>query len=363
MTREIALDIALNKYQNFAENNTPSNGYPRAIEDDEWTLTNWQSWTDGFFPGILWQLSIIEEDITEQAHRWTLPLSEHATMSSHDLGFIINNSFGKGYRLTGNSDYLPVIETATNTLSSRFNNSVSATRSWDFGSYSFPVIIDNMMNLNLFFDSAKTFNSEPYYSQAIQHAYTTANHHIRDDGTSYHLVDFSPLTGEVIKKVTVQGFTDDSTWARGQAWGIYGFSLAYIESEEAEFLLAAEQLANYFVDNLPEDSVPYWDFNINDDNAPRDSSAAAIAASGLWMLASQTQDETLRTKFRDASLKIVDNLLLPQYLNQDSQYPAMLMHATGNKPSDKEVDTSLIYADYYFIEVLLMQLEHISVPL
>ncbi|NMP32965.1 glucuronyl hydrolase [Thalassotalea sp. M1531] len=362
LSREQVIEIAIEKYYKFAKERSPIDGYPRSVENEHWVLTNWKSWTDGFFPGILWQLSIVDPSILEQAKTWTLPLESHTTMPSHDLGFIINNSFGKAYRLTGDIDYLPMLEKATNNLSSRFNMNVGATRSWDFGSYSFPVIVDNMMNLALLFDSSKVLNSEPYYSQAVAHAYTTLDNHVRNDGTSFHLVDFSPLSGEVINKVTVQGLADDSTWARGQAWGLYGFTLAFIESGEIEFLVAAEKLANYFIDNLPEDSIPYWDFYVNDLSEPRDSSAGAIAASGLWMLSKQTNDPILEDKFRKASLTIVDSLISEDYFNQDDKYPALLMHATGNKPGDKEVDTSLIYADYYLIEALLMQLGYMELP-
>lgn len=363
LTSEQALEVAIKKYHRFSKQASPSNGYPRAVENSRWTLTNWQSWTDGFFPGMLWNLSTVDDDITAQAIRWTLPLKSYATMASHDVGFIINNSFGKAYRITGDAQFIPAFATAANTLVSRYNPTVNATRSWDFGPYQFPVIMDNMMNLALLFDIGKVSNAEPYYSTAIQHAATTARHHIRANGSSYHLVDFSPISGEVVNKTTVQGLNSESTWSRGQAWGIYGFSLAAIESGDVEFLLAAEKMANYFINNLPGDYIPYWDFDINDTSAPRDSSAAAIAAAGLWMLANQSHDLDLQETYRNTSLNIIEQLLTPQYFNDDDDYPALLIHATGNVPGNKEVDTSLIYADYYLVEALLMQLAYITLPL
>ena len=225
--REQAIEIAIKKYKKLAINNSPSNGYPRSVNNSQWVLTHWQSWTDGFFPGILWQLSIIDEDIVPLSREWTKSLATYATMPSHDVGFIINNSFGKGYRLTGKAEYLPTLKTAADTLSNRFNSNIGATRSWDFGHYTYPVIIDNMMNIALLFEVAKSFNNTPFYSQAISHAKTSMMHHIRDDGTSFHLVDFD-LSGNIINKNTVQGLSKKSTWARGQAWGIHGFITSYI---------------------------------------------------------------------------------------------------------------------------------------
>lgn len=363
ITRDLALAVAVNKYKHYANSYQPSQGYPRSVEDNTWKLTNWKSWTDGFFPGILWQLSLVDPSLEEQADKWTVPLTNHASLASHDLGFIINNSFGKGYRLSGNNDYLPVIELATNTLSSRFNEQVKSIRSWDFGSYDFPVIIDNMMNLNLLFDSSKIFNHEPFYSQAINHAHTTLNNHLRADGSSFHLVDFNPSSGTVIRRVTVQGLANDSTWARGQAWGIYGFTVAFIESGDEDFLLAAQAMANYFIENLPADHVPYWDFNAGVDSAIRDSSAAAIAASALWMLSDLQTVQAEKEKFSTSSINIINSLMSTDYFNHQQNYPALLLHATGNKPGEKEVDTSLIYADYYFIEALLMQQNKTFLPI
>jgi unsaturated chondroitin disaccharide hydrolase len=363
ITKAVALQIAVNKYQKYADLLQVKNGYPRAIEKKQWRQTNWQSWTDGFFPGILWQLSTVDDDITAQAIRWTLPLKESANLPSHDVGFIINNSFGKAYRMTGDPKYMPTIEAAAQTLANRYKPSVQAIRSWDFGSYQFPVIIDNMMNLSLLFTASNIFDNEPYYSVAFNHSTTTQEHHIRDNGSSFHLVDFNIDTGDVISKSTVQGLKDDSTWARGQAWGIYGFTVAFIETGNIEFKETAITMAKFFIAHIPEDRVPFWDFNVDDRNAPKDTSAAAIAATGLWLLSNQVLDTALSKTLKDESLAITSSLLSPNYFNSDINYPALLLHATGNKPSNKEVDTSLIYADYYFIETLLLQQGLIKLPL
>jgi len=363
ITKAIALEIAVKKYQKFANQLNINNGHPRAIENNQWRQTHWQSWTDGFFPGILWQLSLIDDALENQAALWTLPLEQHALMSSHDVGFIINNSFGKAYRVTGDPKYLPTIEAAAQTLANRYNASVQATRSWDFGSYQFPVIIDNMMNLSLLFAASNLFDTQPYYSVALNHASTTAKHHLRENGSSFHLVDFNRETGAVISKSTVQGFMDDSTWARGQAWGIYGFTIAFIETGDNGFKETAIAMAKFFINHLPSDHVPYWDFNVDGVNAPKDTSAAAIAASSLWLLSNQVLDTALGETLKDESLAITSSLLSSNYFNSNVDYPALLLHATGNKPAEKEVDTSLIYADYYFIEALLLQQGIIKYPL
>jgi len=363
VSKERALEIAVKKYQKLANDLNVNEGYPRAIENKQWRQTSWQSWTDGFFPGILWQLSLINDAVEKQAALWTLPLEQHAFMSSHDVGFIINNSFGKAYRVSGDPKYLPTIEAAAQTLTNRYNASVQATRSWDFGRYQFPVIIDNMMNLSLLFTASNLFDTQPYYSVALNHAATTAKHHVRENGSSFHLVDFNSETGAVVSKSTVQGFMDDSTWARGQAWGIYGFTMAFIETGENEFKETAINMAKFFIDYLPNDHIPFWDFSVSDSNEPRDSSAAAIASAGLWLLSNQVLDKELSEEFKQVSLAITSSLLTPNYFNSDVGYPALLLHATGNRPSEKEVDTSIIYADYYFIEALLMQQGLIEYPL
>jgi len=363
ITKALALEIAVKKYQNFAIELNIDSGHPRAIENKRWRQTNWQSWTDGFFPGILWQLSLIDDDLENQAELWTLPLEQHAFMSSHDVGFVINNSFGKAYRVTGDPKYLPTIESAAQTLANRYNVSVQATRSWDFGSYQFPVIIDNMMNLSLLFAASNLFGTEPYYSVALNHATTTAKHHVRENGSSFHLVDFNRETGVVVSKSTVQGFMDDSTWARGQAWGIYGFTMAFIETGDNEFKETAINMAKFYIEHLPNDHIPYWDFDVSDSNEPRDSSAAAIASAALWLLSNQVLDKELSEEFKQVSLAITSSLFSSSYFNSDVNYPALLLHATGNRPSEKEVDTSIIYADYYFIEALLLQQGIIKFPL
>ena len=362
INKEQVLLLAQAKYQYHAEKLSPNKGFIRETKNNKWHQQNWKDWTDGFFPGVLWQLAIIDEKLLPLAEKWTLPLEGHKSFDSHDLGFIFNNSYGKAIRMTGESKYEGPLEFAASHLAKRYSNKVGAIRSWDFGSYQFPVIIDNMMNLDLLWFTSKQFNQDTHFQKAQSHALTTVNEHTRPDGSSYHLIDFNPDTGAVVRKRTVQGFADSSTWSRGQAWGIYGFTRTYHETNNVEFLAAAESMANFFIEQLPSDGVPAWDFSLNANQQIKDSSASAIAASALWQLSKLTKTNEKANYYQQASLTLVENLLNSDYLDIDSDKPALLKKASGNVPSDKEVETSLIYADYYFVEALMLQLNVIDTP-
>ncbi|MFT5813061.1 MAG: unsaturated chondroitin disaccharide hydrolase [Psychroserpens sp.] len=358
------LDVASTKYLTYAEKHDPVNGYPISDNNNtqQWSQASLR-WSSGFFPGILWQLGYMQADLEllQQAERWTLPLRELATWNGHDLGFLIDNSFGKGSRVQPNRDFDDVRKLAANTLLDRFNQAVGATRSWN-DRPDFVVIIDNMMNLALLFDTAKTQGDERYYDAALKHMQTTAREFVRSDGSSYHVVHFSEDNGQVIKKRTAQGASDESTWARGQAWGIYGFSMAYRETGDSIALDTAVKMANYYLNKLPNDGVPNWDFDASGSAIPKDTSAAAIAAVGLWLLGKQIPGQDGST-YMEASKELVNALLNSEYINLDEDKGALLKQATGNKPGNIEVNASLIYADYYLIEALLLQSEIIEWPL
>jgi hypothetical protein len=232
----------------------------------------------------------------EWAEAWTAGLADEKNdTSTHDVGFKIFSSFGHGYRLTGNAAYREVILQAARTLATRFNPTVGCIRSWDRNR--FPVIIDNMMNLELLFWASKNGGDSAWYDMAVSHALQTMKNHVREDGSTYHLVDYDPDTGAIINKFTVQGYDKESTWARGQAWGMYGFTMAYRETGDVRFLNTAQLIADYFIDNLPEDRVPYWDFEApNIPHEEKDSSAAAIAASGLLELSTLVMDEDTQAR-------------------------------------------------------------------
>ncbi len=183
--------------------------------------------------------------------------------NTHDVGFLIYNSAGNGYRLTQNTAYRTALLDAAASLASRFDADVGCTRSWDFGSWMFPVIIDNMMNLELLFRATMLGGEARFAQIGTTHAQTTNTNHFRADASSYHVVDYNPTTGAVIRKQTNQGVADESAWARGQAWGLYGFTMSYRETNDARFLNRATQIAEFYTKSarMPADGVPYFDFD------------------------------------------------------------------------------------------------------
>ena len=317
-------------------------------------LVNPSDWTSGFFPGELWYLSEYKKDAVMQgdAKKYTQLLqAQQYTTNTHDLGFMMYCTYGNGLRIANVAGYKDILVQSANSLQGRYNSKVGCMRSWDFGSYSYPVIIDNMMNLELMFWATKNTGDSIYYKGAVSHALNTLKNHYRTNYSSYHLVDYSPSTGAVLKKQTVQGYNDASSWARGQAWGLYGFTMCYNETGNVVFLDHARHVADYIISCLPTDYVPYWDYNDPAiPNAPRDASAAAIAASGLLELYRLGHDAVY---FRAAE-KILWNLSSPVYMNgANEKMNFLLKHSTANKPANSLVDVPLIYADYYFVEALI----------
>jgi len=274
---------------------------------------------------------------------------------THDMGFKIYCSYGNGYEVTNRKDYEEIIIKSAQTLSTRFNKNVGSIRSWDFNSdiWEFPVIIDNMMNLELLFEATKLSGDSTYHHLAVNHANTTLDNHYRNDGSSYHVVVYDTIYGNVLDKVTHQGIHDESAWARGQAWGIYGYTMAYRYTKDAKYLARAESSARFFLNhkNLRDDGIPYWDFNDPAiPNAPRDVSAATIMASALLELSSITKND----EYAEYSKKVIKTLTSDEYiLKADEVAPFILDHSTGNWPKDDEIDRPIVYADYYFLESLL----------
>ncbi len=354
------LDRAASIYKQLSVESSPKNGYPRAILDEgKWNLVPPSDWTSGFFPGILWQLFDYSGDsaLLVEAGRWTHGLADQTTAPTHDVGFMIYNSYGRGFHLTGDESYRQKALEAAGNLASRFNPEVGAIRSWDWGDFKYPVIIDNMMNLELLMWAARNGGDSSWSDIAITHAKTTIKNHIRPDGGTWHIVDYDPKSGEILRKMTWQGSSDQSLWSRGQAWGLYGFTLMYRETGDTLFLNTAVRLADRFLDGLMQNTVPYWDYDAGkaDSTQPKDASAAAIAASALWDLGELAKQDSLKERYREASLKLVKNLSTDDYLAYEKDLPALLLHATGHKPHGSEIDVPIIYADYYFIEALIKQ--------
>ncbi len=335
-----------------------STRYPSTTNSaGEWATTGAGSWTSGFFPGCLWLLYdwSAEPRWRTDAETWLVELEDEKNdTSTHDVGFKIFTSFGNAYRLTGDETYRQVVLTAAASLATRYSPIVGAIRSWNGPTSSdFRVIIDNMMNLELLFWSARNGGDPVWYDMAVSHALKTREHHVRADGSTYQLVNFDPATGAVQAKGTVQGHDVESTWSRGQAWAVHGFTMSYRETGDSRFLDTARQAADYFVTHLPLDSVPYWDFELPSfSGEPRDSSAAAIAAAGLLELARLEPDPLRSAGYLDAARDILTSLASPAYLAEGTGNDAVLLHGTANRP-DERFDTGLIYGDYYFLQGLL----------
>jgi len=334
-------------------NRIPRNAHP----DGTWNMVKKGSWVSGFYPGVLWHLYALTGD--EKWHR----AGEAALLKldsvqffgyDHDIGFRIFNSFGSALRFTKDSSYIPVILDAAETLESRYDPVTGVIRSWDWhDQWQYPVIIDNMMNLELLFWAARETGDSEMEKVAMSHAEHTMENHFRDDYSTYHVLDYDTLTGEVREKVTFQGYADSSMWARGQAWAIYGFTMAARETGRENFLSQAQSAAAIFLERLPEDGVPYWDFDAPGiPNAPKDASAAAITASALLELADLVDEQADQLRYRNAAVALLNALATEDYLAKLPQQ-GLLLHSTGHQPGNSEIDEHIIYADYYFLEALL----------
>ena len=323
-------------------------------------------WTSGFFPGTLWYLFEYTHDrqILELARDFTARVErEQYTTDNHDIGFILNCSFGNGYRLTGDEQYRAVLLQGASSLATRFRPLSGVIQSWDIAPWSTrlgwqcPVIIDNMMNLELL-TRASELSGDPHFREmAVAHAETTLKNHFRKDHSSYHVVSYDTLSGRPHLHITKQGYSDSSAWARGQAWALYGFSMMYRETGEERYLQQAELIADFLLRHprLPEDMVPYWDFDAPDiPDAPRDASAAAVMASAFVELSQASQDPEAARKYREAAQMQIRSLAADTYLAAPGTNGGFILkHSVGSLPDNSEVDVPLTYADYYFLEAML----------
>jgi unsaturated chondroitin disaccharide hydrolase len=318
-------------------------------------------WTAGFFPGSLWYLYELtgDEKWASDARAKQELISDMRFFSgSHDLGFVFNNSYGHAYRLQNKSEDLDVLLDAGNTLIQRFNPTVGAIQSWDIDSgwqsqrgWSFPVIIDNMMNLELLFRLSEWTGDSRYAEVAVAHANTTMENFFRNDNSSYHVVDFDPETGKALAFQTAQGYSDDSSWARGQAWGLYGFTSVYAFTKDKKFLEQAEKIADYYLNHthIPEDNIPHWDLSLfPSEKVQKDASAAAIVASALLQL-----DDYSAVDYKRKAEEIMKSLSSEKYLAAlGENHNFLIKHCTGSIPHNEEIDVPLNYSDYYFLEAL-----------
>lgn len=319
-----------------------------------------RNWISGFFPGCLWYIYEYTNDKKWKtaAEIFTLNCKdEQFNGTTHDMGFKIFCSYGNGYLITKNEDYKKVLLQSAETLIKRFNPRIGCIRSWDFNKdvWEFPVIIDNMMNLELLFNAAKISSDSAYYNIAVAHANTTIKNHFRKDFSTWHVVNYDTLTGKVINKETHQGYSDNSCWARGESWALYGFTMCYRYTNDIKYLEQAQNIADYILsnENLPGDLIPYWDYNApNIPNEKRDASAAAIMCSAFYELSNYQSKYS--SEYKIAADKILENLSSPEYLIKESENKNFLLkHSVGNKPGNAQVDVPIIYADYYFLEANL----------
>ncbi len=336
---------------------------PRSINagDNQWHTTNVYDWTSGFWPGILWynyentrQLSdeLIAISYTERQR----PLVGEQHQPDHDIGFQLFCSFGHAWQNTRRGEYKEVLLEGAKKLAGLYNPKVGTILSWPHAvkdnGWPHNTIMDNMMNLQLLFFAAKNGGSKDYYNMAVSHARQTMRHQFRKDYTSYHVALYDSITGEFLRGCTNQGLNDNSFWARGQAWGIYGFTFVYRETGDKEFLRFAEKITDAYLSRLPKDMIPYWDF---DDpkipHATRDASAAAIVASALIELAGLEDNPKLARKYQKAAEQMLLMLSSENYQSRQKN-SAFLLHTTGNLPAGYEIDASINYADYYYIEAL-----------
>ncbi len=323
--------------------------------------SNW--WVSGFYPGMLWYLYEYSnnEELKEWAQEYTLRVEDQKyTTSNHDVGFIIFCSFGNGYQITKNDSFLNVIQMAANSLSTRFNPNVGCIRSWDYAEWNnqwqYPVIIDNMMNLEILLWAANQFSNSAYFEIAISHANKTIKNHYRPDYSCYHVVSYDTLTGIPRKKNTSQGYSDQSAWSRGQAWGLYGFTMMYRYIKDTIYLNQARKIANYIINHprLPEDKIPYWDFDApNIPDSQRDASAGAIICSALIELSQYVEQDLAKQYLAVAEIQI-HLLCSSQFRNAPGNNGNFILkHSVGHMPNNTEVNVPIIYADYYFIEALM----------
>lgn len=338
----------------------PPGRFPRSWYESQGRLetsgSDW--WCSGFYPGTLLYLyeELRDTSLYNEAMRMLdLLEKEKLNTSTHDLGFMMFCSFGNANRMVPRPAYNEILLTSAKSLSTRFNPVVGCIKSWDSKTADFLVIIDNMMNLELLFWASRYSGDTSFRHVALTHANTTIENHFRSDFSSHHVVNYDPVTGQVQVKRTAQGYSDSSAWARGQAWGLYGFTVMYRETGDQRYLQQAESIADFLLNhpNLPADNIPYWDFNApNIPNALRDASAAAIMSSALLELCTYVNRSSAK-KYYAVAESILSTLSTPEYFATGKTNGGFLLrHGVGHLPQKSEVDVPLTYADYYYVEAM-----------
>ena len=354
------LQLAVKQYK-YMQKLLPADKLPRSYDSvkNELIVSGSDWWCSGFYPGTLWYLYEYTKDKAlkaEAIRSTTLLEKERNNTGTHDLGFMLYCSYGNGYRLTKDNSYKNVMITGARSLSTRFNPIIGCIKSWNSNSrWQFPVIVDNMMNLEFLCEMTKLSGDSSFYEVAVTHANTTMKNHYRSDFSSYHVIDYDTITGKKIKGYTAQGAFDESAWARGQSWGLYGFTMMYRETKNKEYLSFAQNIADFLLHhkNMPADKIPYWDYNATDiPNTYRDASAASIMCSALLELAKYS-NERQRKEYLNTATAILKNLSSVYRASVNTNGGFVLKHSVGHLPGKSEIDVPLTYADYYFIEALI----------
>ena len=304
-----------------------------------------------------------DETLLPLAIKYTNNIEETKNLTwHHDVGFMVNCSFGNGLRIADVPGYKDIMIQTAHSLSTRFRPQAGVIQSWDVKGgwqaergWECPVIIDNMMNLELLFEVTRLSGDSTFHHLALQHADRTLKEHFRPDGSCYHVIDYSLADGSVRHRHTAQGYAHESIWSRGQAWAIYGYTICYRYTKDKRYLDQAlktfHMMANH--PNMPEDLVPYWDMLAPEiPNEPRDVSSASCIASALYEIAGFEELENAK-EYKDYADRIMTSLASPAYraeIGQNNNF--LLMHSVGSIPHNAEVDKPLNYADYYFIEAL-----------
>ena len=335
---------------------------PRTLDKEGKLITSDSKWwTSGFFPGVLWYLYEATGDtlLKEYACDYTSRVEkEKYNKGNHDVGFMLYCSFGNGYRLTGNEKYKQVLLKGAESLSTRYKDHIGVIRSWDFNRavWQYPVIIDNMMNLELLEWASKNSDNSRFAAIARSHADVTLKNHFRADYSCWHVVSYDTITGQPEKKHTRQGYSHESSWSRGEAWALYGYVMMYRETQQKHYLAHAKKVANYILTHprMPEDGIPYWDYDAPDiPDTYRDASAGAIMASAFIELSTMIQGELSRKCLMMAETQL-KTLTSPEYLAEPgTNGNFILKHSVGSLMEHSEVDVPLTYADYYYVEALL----------
>jgi unsaturated chondroitin disaccharide hydrolase len=363
---------AVNQYK-ILMGRVPADRFPRSYTAASATLVTSDAgwWTSGFYPATLFYLYRDSHDtalLNEGERRLKLLEKEQYNRGTHDLGFMMYCPYGDLVKLIHHSRLREpeapidsVLMNSARSLATRFNPTVGCIRSWDSKPWNYPVIIDNMMNLELLFWATQESGDSSFYRIAVTHANTTMRNHFRPDYSSYHVVDYDTVTGQVLARKTAQGYADSSAWARGQSWGLYGYTVVYRYAHDPKYLEQAMHIADYVLARLPADKVPHWDYDApGGPRVLRDVSAAAILASGLIELSRDAPVEKGIAYLSVAEQIIVSLSSGTYHAVVGANGGFLLMHSVGNVPGHSEIDAPLTYADYYFVEAMLRykELEH-----